>query len=201
MNAADPKKIADQSGPEPVAERWAVPIWLIVVFGLLFYWGQLFLAENAGGFSKDVYSPYRSYDAVNMANPQDPGARQRALGRQVFDMSCTVCHQPNGMGKEGTAPPLAGSDWVQAAGGDRIVRIVLNGLTGPISVKGQEWNLTMVPWRDNFSDDQIAAVLSYVRSQWGNKGGPISPDLVKTARAEKHPGPESVDELQKIPIQ
>ena len=50
MNADDPKKI-DPSGTEPVAESWSVPIWLILIFGLLFYWGQLFLAENAGGFS------------------------------------------------------------------------------------------------------------------------------------------------------
>jgi mono/diheme cytochrome c family protein len=201
MNADEPNKTADQSSPEPVAERWTVPIWLIVAFGLLFYWGQLFLAENAGGFSRDVYGPYHSYEAVNMANPQDPAARLRALGRQVFDKSCTVCHQPNGLGKEGTAPPLAGSEWVQAPGGDRIARIALNGLTGPISVKGQEWNLTMVPWRDNFTDDQIAAVLSYIRSQWGNKAGPIDPKVVAAARAEKHPGPETSDELLKIPVQ
>jgi mono/diheme cytochrome c family protein len=90
---------------------------------------------------------------------------------------------------------------VQAPGGDRIARIALNGLTGPISVKGQEWNLTMVPWRDNFTDDQIAAVLSYIRSQWGNKAGPIDPKVVAAARAEKHPGPETSDELLKIPVQ
>jgi len=201
MNADDPKNNANQSGPEPVAERWTVPIWLIVVFALLFYWSQLFLAQNAGGFSKDVYSPYHSFEAVDLANPQDPMAKQRAEGRKIFEGTCAACHQLTGLGKEGTAPPLSGSEWVQAPGGDRIVRIVLNGLTGPISVKGQEFNLTMVPWRDNFSDDQIAAVLSYVRSQWDNKGGPISPELVKAARAEKHPGPETSDELLRIPIQ
>jgi mono/diheme cytochrome c family protein len=134
MNAEEPKKIADPSGPEPVAERSTVPIWLMMVFGFLFfYWGPLFLAENAGGFSKEVYGPYHSYDDVTLANPQDPEAKSRAEGKRVFDLTCSVCHQPNGLGKEGTAPPLAGSDWVQASSGDRIVRIVLNGLTGPIN--------------------------------------------------------------------
>jgi mono/diheme cytochrome c family protein len=202
MNAEEPQKIVDPSGPEPVAERSTVPIWLMMIFGFLFfYWGPLFLAENAGGFSKEVYGPYHSYDDVTLANPQDPEAKSRAEGKRVFDLTCSVCHQPNGLGKEGTAPPLAGSDWVQASSGDRIVRIVLNGLTGPINVKGQEFNLTMLAWRDNYNDDQIAAVLTYIRSQWGNKGGPIKPELVKAARAEPHPGPETSDELLKIPVQ
>jgi mono/diheme cytochrome c family protein len=201
MNPDEPRKTADENSPEPVAERWTVPIWLIVVFGLLFYWGQLFLAENAGGFNKDVYDPYHSFDEVAMANPQDPEAKTRAEGKRVFDLTCTLCHQPNGLGKEGVAPPLAGSEWVQAPGGDRIARIVLNGLTGPINVKGQDFNLTMVAWRDNYNDDQIAAVLTYVRSQWGNKAGPIKPEVVAAARAEKHPGPETSDELLKIPVQ
>jgi mono/diheme cytochrome c family protein len=59
----------------------------------------------------------------------------------------------------------------------------------------------MLAWRDNYNDDQIAAVLTYIRSQWGNKGGPIKPELVKAARAEPHPGPETSDELLKIPVQ
>ena len=200
MNADDPKKI-DPSGSEPVAESWSVPIWLILIFGLLFYWGQLFLAENAGGFSKDVYGPFHSDDDVANANPQDPEAKMRAEGKGVFDNTCVLCHQATGLGKEGTAPPLAGSEWVQAAKGDRIARIVLNGLTGTINVKGQDYNLTMLAWRDNYNDDQIAAVLTYIRSQWGNKGGPITPDVVKSARAESHPGPETSDELLKIPVQ
>jgi len=59
----------------------------------------------------------------------------------------------------------------------------------------------MVPWRDNYSDEQIAAVLTYIRSHFDNKAGPINPALVKAARAEKHSGPETSDELLKIPVQ
>jgi mono/diheme cytochrome c family protein len=201
MNSDEPKNTVLQNGPEPVADRWTIPMWLIIIFALLFYWGSLFMAENAGGFARDVYNPYHSAADVAAANPQDEGAKLRAEGRKIFESTCAACHQASGSGKEGTAPPLAGSDWVLAPGGDRIVRIVLNGLTSPITVKGQEWNLTMVPWKDNFNDEQIAAVLTYVRSSFGNNAGPIKPDLVKTARAEKHPGPETSDELLKIPVQ
>jgi mono/diheme cytochrome c family protein len=200
MNASEPGKIS-RNGAEPEAGRSTVPIWQIIVFALLVYWCSLFLAKNAGGFNKDVYNPYHSYDDVAFANPQDPGARLRAEGRRVFETTCAACHQPTGLGKEGTAPPLAGSEWVLAPGGDRIVHIALNGLTGPIQVKGQEWNLTMPPWRDNFSDDQIAAVLTFIRSQWDNKAGPIKPEWVKAARAEGRAGYETSDQLLKIPAQ
>jgi mono/diheme cytochrome c family protein len=201
MNPDEPKRTVHQNRPEPVAGRSSVPMWLIVVFGLLFYWSQLFLAENAGGFSKDVYHPYTSYDDVAFANPQDPEAKRRAEGRRVFMTTCYACHLESGLGKEGTAPPLVGSDWVLAPGANRIAHIVLYGLTGPINVKGQEWNLTMLPWRETYSDEQIAAVLTYIRSQWGNKAGPVDPQVVKAARAEARPNYESSEELLKLPVQ
>jgi mono/diheme cytochrome c family protein len=202
MIPTDPKMPAKQDEPEPTAGLSSVPVWLVVVFGALFYWCQLFLDGHAGGFSKDVYAPYHDFDQVAVANPQDPEAKIRARGRAIFTATCSACHQLSGLGQEGKAPPLVGSEWVLAPGGDRIVRIVLDGLTGPITVKGQQWNLTMVPWRDTYNDDDIAAVLTFVRSKLGdNNATPIKPDLVKAARAETHPGPETSDELLKIPIQ
>jgi mono/diheme cytochrome c family protein len=203
MNPDAPSKTVNQNGTEPVAERWNVPIWQILVCGLLIYWGSVFMANNAGGFAEVVYNPYHSPEEVDAANPQDPGAKMRAEGRKVFQNTCALCHQLTGLGKEGTYPPLAGSEWVLAPGGNRIVRIVLRGLSGPITVKGQQFNGAMPPFGDNFNDDQIAAVLTYIRSQsdWGNKAGPIAPALVKTARAEKHPAPMSSTELLSIPPQ
>jgi mono/diheme cytochrome c family protein len=202
MNPTDPQKPVNQNGAEPTAGLSAVPVWLVVVFGALFYWCQIFLDGHAGGFSKEVYAPFNSPEAVMAANPQDPEARMRAQGREIFEKTCSACHQPNGLGKEGIAPPLAGSDWVQAPHGDRIVRIVLNGLAGPITVKGVDWNLsTMAAWRETYNDEQIAAVLTFIRGNFDNKAGPISPALVTAARAENHPGQESSEELLKIPVQ
>jgi mono/diheme cytochrome c family protein len=204
MNPDEPKKNSPENGAEPVAGPPTVPIWLIVVFGFLVYWGSLFLAENAGGFSKEVYTPYHAYDEVATSNPQDPLARLRAEGRKIFEVNCAPCHQPSGTGQAGRAPPLAGSEWVLAGNGDRVVHIVMNSVTGPITVKGEEWNLNgMVAWRDTLKDEQITAVLNYIRSQseWGNKAGPIGLPMVQAARAEKHVGPETADELLKIPVQ
>lgn len=121
-----------------------------------------------------------------------------AKGRAIFLKVCASCHQLDGMGKDNVAPPLVGSEWVLADKGDRLVRIVLNGLSGPIRVKGREWNLAMPPWRENLKDDEIAVVLTYVRSKVGdNKAGPIKPEMVSAARSEPHPGPETAAELLK----
>ncbi|MGA2747724.1 MAG: c-type cytochrome [Verrucomicrobiota bacterium] len=201
MSPDGAQKPVNQNGGEPSAGFSEIPLWLIMVFGGLFYWSQLYLDGHAGGFSPKVYAPYDSLDEVIAANPKGAGDEMRILGRSVFEKTCAACHQPGGTGKAGIAPPLAESEWVLAPGGDRIVRAVLNGLTGPINVKGQDWNLSMPPWRDNFSDKDIAAVLTYIRSSWGNKAAPIKPELVKAARAESHPGPETSEELLKIPVQ
>jgi mono/diheme cytochrome c family protein len=200
MSAKDPKKTADVNSPEPVAERRAVPVWFIVIFGLLFYCCQIFLAESAGGFSKEVYGPYASVEEVEAANPQDPEAKMRAEGLRVFSSTCVACHQASGNGVAGSFPPLAGSEWVQAEGGNRIAHVVLYGLTGPITVKGQQFNGTMLAWGGTYTDEQIAAVLTYVRSQWGNTGGPIDPAVVKAARAEGRGTYETSDELLKMPV-
>jgi mono/diheme cytochrome c family protein len=121
-----------------------------------------------------------------------------AKGRAIYQKICAACHQPDGMGKDGVAPPLAGSEWVLAEQGDRLVRIVLNGMNGPVYVKDREWNLAMPPWRESLKDDEIAVVLTYVRSKIGdNKAGAIKPELVSAARQETHPAPETVVELLK----
>jgi mono/diheme cytochrome c family protein len=202
MSPKDPNLPAKKNGAEPSVGKSSIPMWLVILFALLFYWSQLYLNNNAGGFSAEVYTPFDSLEEVAAANPQDPGAKKRAMGREVYEKTCFACHQLNGLGKENMAPPLVGSEWVLAPHGDRIARIVLNGLTGPIAVKGQEWNLTMVPWRDLYDDEHIAAVLTFIRSRLGdNKASEIDPAVVKAARADSHPSAETADELLKIPVQ
>jgi mono/diheme cytochrome c family protein len=130
------------------------------------------------------------------------GGDSKSKGRAIFQKICIACHQQDGEGKEGVAPPLAGSEWVKAPGGERLVRILLNGLNGPIQVEGKTWNLVMPPWRENLDDEQIAIVLNYIRSQWGGEGAPpIKPDVAATARQESHPKPETSEELLRISVQ
>jgi mono/diheme cytochrome c family protein len=126
----------------------------------------------------------------------------KSKGRAIFQKLCAACHQPEGQGKENLAPPLAGSEWIKAPSGERLVRIVLNGLSGPVQVQGKTWNLVMPPWRENLDDEQIALVLDYIRSQWGGEGAaPIKPETAATARQESHPKPETAEELLRIAVQ
>jgi mono/diheme cytochrome c family protein len=87
------------------------------------------------------------------------------------------------MGKPNQAPPLAGSEWIRVSPG-RMIPIPLIGLNGPVSVKGQEWNLAMPPIGASVSDEDLAAVLSYIRQNWGNNASEITPEQVQKVRAQ-----------------
>ena len=99
-----------------------------------------------------------------------------ALGKQQFAM-CSACHGPNA---EGTviAPPLAKSNWVNGPV-ENLIRIQLRGLQGPLTVSGKEYKLPApMPAQAFQTDEQVAAVLTYIRSAWGNIASAVSPAAV-----------------------
>lgn len=110
-------------------------------------------------------------------------------GQQVYMMTCVACHQPTGTGLPGTFPSLAGSSWLQAESPSRVIAIVLHGLQGPITINNQAFNtpMAMAPLGIMLKDDQIAAVLTYVRSSFGNNASPVTVEQV-TAIREKTKG-------------
>jgi mono/diheme cytochrome c family protein/glucose/arabinose dehydrogenase len=103
-------------------------------------------------------------------------------GRQTYAGLCAACHQPTGKGLEGLAPPLADSEWVLGEP-ERIVKVVMHGLRGPIKVKGLNYSYDM-PAAGFLSDEQIAGVLTYIRREWDHEASPVSVDLVKKIREE-----------------
>ena len=115
-------------------------------------------------------------------------ARQFKLGAKVYarDGHCITCHQPDGQGLANTYPPLTGSQW---ATGDkqRLIKLTLHGLSGPIEVKGKMYKPSagvppMTPFKDLLNDKELAAVLTYVRNNWGNKASPVDADTVRRVR-------------------
>lgn len=121
-------------------------------------------------------------------------------GGQLYTLYCSACHAVDGKGATGgTFPPLAESPWV-AGEADRAVKIVLKGLTGPVEVLGKTYNLEMPPQGAVLPDDQIAAILTFVRSSWGNQAGPVTADFVKTIRAsvEDRKTPWTAGEILKL---
>ncbi len=186
---------------EPRVERRGLPLWLVVLFGLLFYWAQLYLDSNAAGFDPRVYEPFQSFVHLDAVQPKDDVALFIAKGKNLFELRCGVCHQPTGLGSPGIAPPLAGSEWVNTPGPGRMIRIASNGLGGLILVKGQEYNLNMAGgFVEDLAPEELAALLSYVRQAWGNTAPIVKPDQVKAVREKivGH-GQWTADELKAIP--
>lgn len=188
---------------EPRMESMAAPIWLfILLFGLL-YWGMVYFDHHSGWFSPQVYAPYTSIAELQEFQPLPTGGPNLQRGKIVYDATCGLCHGPDGMGKPGQAPPYVGSEWVQAIA-NVLVRIPQKGLSGPIHVNGQEWNqvTSMAAMGETLSDDDLANVLSYIRTNWGNKAPAITPEEVHTVRADaaKHPGPYTEAELKALAL-
>lgn len=108
-------------------------------------------------------------------------SEQYLTGESVYGKYCVTCHQVDGEGIPDAFPPLAGAEWVAGDPG-RLIRLVLNGMKGPITVRGEQYNNVMTP-HAFLTDEQIAAVLTYVRSSFGNDAPAIEPAAVQAVRA------------------
>ncbi len=107
--------------------------------------------------------------------------QQIDAGELLYQGTCSVCHMVNGEGITNVFPPLANSDYF-LADLDRATGIVLNGLSGPVTVNGTDYNSVMPPM-SQMNDDAIAHVLTYAANSWGNPGGEISAEQVAAIRA------------------
>ncbi len=107
--------------------------------------------------------------------------QQIQAGMVLYNGTCSVCHQQNGEGLEGVFPPLANSDYLMADQ-RRAVEIVLNGLSGPVTVNGIDYSSVM-PAMSQLNDDEIANILTFSLNSWGNEGGVVTTDEVAGIRA------------------
>lgn len=174
---------------EPKAARAPVPVGFLVAFVVLVYLATIYLDGNAGGFNPKVYEPFASYDVVKAVQPKGNADPRFEKGRVAYTMYCSPCHQNNGAGSPGQFPPVAGSDWVLADGPNRLIRVIMSGLAGPIVVSGKDWNppAQMPPWGPLITDDEeLACLLTYIRGNgdWGNNASPVTAEQVELIRAE-----------------
>jgi mono/diheme cytochrome c family protein len=165
--------------------------WAAAVLALVF--GGFYLGRYSGVFAGEAAvhapagpelpgaaTPAGSAGAIAVAGAPVPGAL--VSGASVFANRCAACHQATGLGLPGAFPPLVGSEYVLGEE-ERVVRIVLHGLTGPVTVQGQAFNGAMPAWADQLSDAEIAAVLTYVRASWGNGAEAVTAEKVARERA------------------
>lgn len=170
---------------EPEDKYRPIPVWLVLVFFGLLMWGGWYLGNYNAGWRMDIYDAAPglgrggSAGSVEREQPQmDPVE----LGKRIY-VNCRACHQSNGQGVEGNYPPLDGSEWV-AGPPETLVRIVLDGLQGPVEVAGQTYDSEMPGWRSSLDDRQVAAVLTYVRQAWSNDYGPVAAERVGRIREQ-----------------
>lgn len=176
------EKQEPQQGSEPL------PVQGFVFVAVILAAGFMYLGMYSGGFSGDVYDERAGMAGTAAAGGGaeaeiDPAVQLMNLGKRTYTTYCQSCHQASGLGVAGVYPPLVGASWVLEDPKTPTL-IVLHGLQGPIEVKGNVYNNVMQQWGTALSDKEIAAVISYVRNEWGNSASMIDADFVSGIRDE-----------------
>lgn len=131
-----------------------------------------------------------------------PPAAVASGGEALYQQRCMSCHQTTGLGIPGTYPPLAGSEYAAAADPAVPIRIVMHGIQGPITVKGTTYNSLMPAYGVGvvMTDEEIASLLTYVRSSWGNTASAVTAADVAKERAAtaSQAGAVTADQLKPL---
>ena len=144
------------------------------------------LAMEARKKLSNIRTPDREKDNLMPKNLQG--------GAKVYQQYCSACHQMNGKGASGRFPPLTKTDWVS---GDkkRLVKILLNGMEGSLVIQDEVYNGVM-PQHSFLTDKEIAEVLTYIRSSFGNEADAVTEDAVKKIRAEQEASGVKIGPIQ-----
>ena len=179
---------------DPNESNRPLPWFLVMSLGAMAMWGAFYIYSTPSGEDSSFG------DQRTVASLRPPvvlaGAAPAIDGKQLFGGKCAACHQGSGLGVAGVFPPVAASEWV--IGDEKILaNILLHGVNGEMIVKGNTYKGAMPAWK-SLSDDELAAVLTYIRSDWGNVAPPIKAETIKTqreltkARTEPYAGGSSI---------
>lgn len=143
---------------------------------------MLALAVSLSACAKE--EPAAAVDTAVAARAAEAAAKspeeRMANGERLYAVHCSACHQANGQGLAGAFPPLAESSYL-ADGPALAIDAVLNGLSGPITVNGKDYNAVM-PNLSYLSDSDVADVVTFIMNSWNNPGGDVSSGVVAAAR-------------------
>ena len=193
---------------EPKEGDAPLPLLVLGFVTAMIFVGIIYFVHYRGGIETGFHKAALIYDerydptkAVGVG--QEAKVDPVAQGKILFQ-TCAACHQASGVGVPGVYPPLAGSEWVTGSD-ERVVRIMLHGLSGPVKVAGADYNGNMPVFGPgggyNWSDEKIAYVITYIRQEWGNKAAEVTADKVKEIREKGAAGrakPWSSEELEAI---
>jgi mono/diheme cytochrome c family protein len=193
-NVARLHAAAAREAAEPVAKP--TPVTLPTVVGIMAFCivaGSYFGANggttlgmaNVKGYAYKPEPPPGVVAGTGELSPleQHKPENWKAFGKAVYGNTCVSCHGANGEGTPGK-PHLKNSEFV-IKGERRLVAILLHGITGSLSVDGKPFNDTMNPFGSTtLSEKQLAQVLSYIRTEWGNNASIIYEDQIKALKKE-----------------
>src|SRR5690554_274335 len=204
-----------REAPEPEEGTRTTPKIVLAWIAILIVWGVGYYTWQIGkpmlgGDSRSAVAavqqepgPADDADASGSASSESPDsgggtAAAKADGAAIYSAQCSACHQANGQGVPGAFPPLASSEWLLADAAIPVA-IVHDGLQGEIQVAGNTFQGVMPKFGGTLSDAELAAVLSYARSEWGNSAGEIDPATV-TEHKERFGdrGDWSAEELKEV---
>lgn len=169
------ERARQRENPEPEEGDRPVPKAVFVLIAGLFLWGCYYLLAHTG-------YPLGAGDARTPIVARDGADGGAVSGASVYAGNCAACHQAKGQGMAGTFPPLVGSRWVTEGNGRMAAAIVLRGLQGGIEVQGTVYDGQMPSFAGQLSDAEIAAVVTHIRTSWGNDAGAVSAGVVSEVR-------------------
>lgn len=170
---------------EPSEGFSPMPLFLLGIISAMILVCAIYMVHYRGDFDPLVYDHRFDAEAAKGASSGPVVLTPEqilASGKRLYT-TCAACHQANGGGVPGVYPPLAASEWVTGSE-ERLIRVLLHGLAGPIQVKGNTYNGLMpafgkVPGGGyNWTNERIAHVLSYIRHDWGNDASFITKEQV-----------------------
>lgn len=144
--------------------------------------GVLFLSCQNASENKKVtpVSTEKLATEISESLPTEPAGKEHP-GKAVYNQYCLTCHQSDGSGVPNMHPPLTPGSWV-GKDPNELIAIMMKGLSGKIEVNGEVYK-NFMPSHAQLTDEQLADVLSYVRSSFGNNFEPVTPEMVKKVRS------------------
>lgn len=185
--------VREQQEPEDGFEALPTP-WLLCMLGLALICGWYF-----GAYTADFSATRLDGEVIADASGQNTQTQAplaldpKIVGKRIYT-NCMACHQADGSGVVGQFPPLAQSEWV-LGDPDALARILLHGLQGGLEVLGQHYDGVMPAWQ-RLSDEDIAAVLTYIRGAFGNTASAVEPALIAKRRQEDGPTQRSWTQIE-----
>ncbi len=200
MSPEDLTPQASRENPDPEEAGNPIPRWVLGLAVLLAL-GCVYYILRVNVSTATEYGDQRTVSALRQQPKPAGGGASAADGATIFAARCAACHQAAGAGLPGVFPPLAGSNWVNGRD-TTVIQIVLHGIQGSLTVNGVKYNGAMPTFGAQLSDAEIAAVLTHVRSHWGNTAGAVGAQQVAAQRAATAPRNEPWQgdaDLSKLP--